>query len=44
MYLLDKFMVQCSISVEKKALQLNLELGVLGGGPFDFSVSLSPKP
>ena len=34
--------IQCSISIEKTALQLNLELSVVGGGggPLDFIVSL----
>ena len=33
--------IQCSISIEKTALQLNLELWV-GGGPFDLIDSQSP--
>ena len=33
-----------NFQIEKTALQLNRELGGdLGGGPFDFSVSQSPK-
>ena len=36
----DIFTIQCSISIVKTALQLNLELGV--GGPY--IVSQSPNP
>ena len=36
---------ECSISIEKTALQLNLELGVGGGGgPSNFIVNQSPNP
>ena len=36
--------IQCSISIEKTALQLNLELWVGGGGgPSNFIVNQSPN-